>query len=82
TAVIGDSLTRKEHDSDRELQGQGIANMVAGLFGALPGAGATMVTTISLVKVGTTILGKPAGISPIRRISSVSKKITENRVTT
>ncbi len=42
TAVIGDSLTRKEHDSDRELQGQGIANMVAGLFGALPGAGATM----------------------------------------
>ncbi|CSB28583.1 Uncharacterised protein [Vibrio cholerae] len=45
-------------------------------------ASITMVTTISPVKVGTTILGKPAGISPIRRISSVSKKITENRVTT
>lgn len=51
TAVIGDSLTRKEHDSDRELQGQGIANMVAGLFGALPGAGATM-GTVTNIQVG------------------------------
>jgi len=44
TAVIGDSLTRKEHDSDKELRGQGLANMISGLFGALPGAGATMGT--------------------------------------
>ena len=44
TAVIADSLTRTEHDSDKELRGQGIANMIAGLFGALPGAGATMGT--------------------------------------
>ncbi|ENM5889455.1 SulP family inorganic anion transporter [Vibrio mimicus] len=51
TAVIGDSLTRKEHDSDRELQGQGIANMLAGLFGALPGAGATM-GTVTNIQVG------------------------------
>lgn len=51
TAVIGDSLTRKEHNSDRELQGQGIANMVSGLFGALPGAGATM-CTVTNIQVG------------------------------
>ncbi|WP_440055824.1 SulP family inorganic anion transporter [Pseudoalteromonas sp. T1lg65] len=51
TAVIGDSLTRTEHNSDKELQGQGIANMVAGLFGALPGAGATMGTVVN-VQVG------------------------------
>ncbi|MGB1291463.1 MAG: SulP family inorganic anion transporter, partial [Pseudoalteromonas sp.] len=51
TAVIGDSLTRTEHDSDKELRGQGIANMVAGLFGALPGAGATMGTVVN-VQVG------------------------------
>jgi SulP family sulfate permease len=44
TAVIGDSLTRKEHDSDKEQRGQGFANMISGLFGALPGAGATMGT--------------------------------------
>ncbi|NMR25881.1 SulP family inorganic anion transporter [Pseudoalteromonas sp. NEC-BIFX-2020_015] len=51
TAVIGDSLTRTEHDSDKELRGQGIANMVAGFFGALPGAGATMGTVVN-VQVG------------------------------
>lgn len=48
TAVIGDSLTREEHNSDKELRGQGIANMVAGLFGALPGAGATMGTVVNI----------------------------------
>ncbi|MGF1750330.1 MULTISPECIES: SulP family inorganic anion transporter [Vibrio] len=51
TAVIGDSLTRKEHDSDKELRGQGLANLVAGLFGALPGAGATM-GTVTNIQVG------------------------------
>ncbi len=51
TAVIADSLTRKEHDSDKELRGQGIANMLCGLFGALPGAGATM-GTVTNIQVG------------------------------
>ena len=51
TAVIGDSLTRKEHDSDKELRGQGIANILSGLFGALPGAGATM-GTVTNIQVG------------------------------
>ncbi len=51
TAVIGDSLTRKEHDSDKELRGQGFANILAGLFGALPGAGATM-GTVTNIQVG------------------------------
>jgi SulP family sulfate permease len=51
TAVIGDSLTRKEHDSDKELRGQGIANIISGLFGALPGAGATM-GTVTNIQVG------------------------------
>ncbi|MGZ9899553.1 SulP family inorganic anion transporter [Shewanella gaetbuli] len=51
TAVIGDSLTRKEHDSDKELRGQGLANMLSGFFGALPGAGATM-GTVTNIQVG------------------------------
>ena len=51
TAVIGDSLTRKEHDSDKELRGQGLANFISGLFGALPGAGATM-GTVTNIQVG------------------------------
>lgn len=51
TAVIGDSLTRKEHSSDKELRGQGLANMISGFLGALPGAGATM-GTVTNIQVG------------------------------
>ncbi|MDR4486626.1 MAG: SulP family inorganic anion transporter [Nitrospirales bacterium] len=35
-------MTRTQHDSNRELVGQGIGNMVSGFFGGIPGAGATM----------------------------------------
>ncbi len=48
TAVISDSLTRQQHKSDKELVGQGIANTVSGLFGGLPGAGATMGTVVNI----------------------------------
>lgn len=48
TAVIADSLTRTEHNSDKELIGQGIANIVSGVCGGLPGAGATMGTVVNI----------------------------------
>ncbi|MUL37348.1 SulP family inorganic anion transporter [Gloeocapsopsis dulcis] len=48
TAVIADSITRTQHNSDKELIGQGIANMVSGLCGGLPGAGATMGTVVNI----------------------------------
>lgn len=48
TAVVADSLTRTEHDSNKELIGQGIANIVSGIFGGLPGAGATMGTVVNI----------------------------------
>lgn len=48
TAVISDSLTRREHRSNKELVGQGVANMLSGLFGGLPGAGATMGTVVNI----------------------------------
>jgi sulfate permease, SulP family len=48
TAVISDSLTRTEHNSNKELIGQGLGNIVAGLFGGLPGAGATMGTVVNI----------------------------------
>ena len=44
TSLVDNSLTGTRHNPDRELVGQGIGNMVAGLIGALPGAGATMNT--------------------------------------
>ncbi|NJK61534.1 MAG: SulP family inorganic anion transporter [Synechococcaceae cyanobacterium SM2_3_1] len=48
TAVIADSLTRTEHQSNQELMGQGIGNIVSGLCGGLPGAGATMGTVVNI----------------------------------
>ncbi len=48
TSVVADSLTRQEHNSDKELVGQGIGNVMSGLFGGLPGAGATMGTVVAI----------------------------------
>lgn len=48
TSVVADSLTRTEHNSDKELIGQGMGNIMSGLFGGLPGAGATMGTVVSI----------------------------------
>ena len=48
TSVVADSITRQQHKSDKELIGQGIGNMMSGLFGGLPGAGATMGTVVSI----------------------------------
>nr|VFJ97160.1 MAG: sulfate permease, SulP family [Candidatus Kentron sp. LFY] len=54
TSLVADNMTRSHHDSDRELIGQGIGNMVAGLFGGLPGAGATMRTVVNIRAGGGT----------------------------
>lgn len=56
TAVIADSLTRKEHDSRKELIGQGIGNMISGICGGLPGAGATMGTVVNIQSGARTAL--------------------------
>ena len=47
-------MTRTYHRSNRELIGQGIGNTVAGLFGGLPGAGATMRTVVNIRAGGST----------------------------
>ncbi|HAG47906.1 MAG TPA: sodium-independent anion transporter [Gammaproteobacteria bacterium] len=56
TSLVSDEITRTHHKSDRELIGQGIGNTMSGLFGGLPGAGATM-RTMTNVKAG--------GLTPI-----------------
>ncbi|MEO1447502.1 MAG: SulP family inorganic anion transporter, partial [Cyanobacteria bacterium J06635_11] len=56
TSLVADNITRTQHDSDRELIGQGIGNMVSGLLGGLPGAGATMRTVINVKSGGKTPL--------------------------
>ncbi len=54
TSLVADSMTGNRHNPDRELIGQGIGNMAAGLIGALPGAGATMGTVINIRSGGST----------------------------
>ena len=54
TSLIADSLTGTRHNANRELVGQGIGNVVAGLFGGLPGAGATMGTVTNIRAGGST----------------------------
>jgi SulP family sulfate permease len=56
TSLVADNITRTQHQSDRELIGQGIGNCVAGIFGGLPGAGATMRTVVNVKAGGLTPL--------------------------
>ena len=47
-SLVADSLTGTRHKPNREVTGQGIANVAAGLLGALPGAGAPSGTTVNI----------------------------------
>jgi len=51
TSLVADNITRRFHNSDKELVGQGIGNLCAGLAGGIPGAGAT-IRTMSNVHAG------------------------------
>lgn len=56
TSVIADNMTKTKHNSNRELIGQGIGNMVAALIGGIPGAGATKGTVVNINSGGRTRL--------------------------
>lgn len=54
TSLVADNMTRTRHDSNQELIGQGVGNAVAGLFGGIAGAGATMRTVVNIRSGGHT----------------------------
>lgn len=54
TSLVADNMTRTRHNSDKELIGQGIGNSIAGFFGGIPGAGATMRTVVNIRSGGET----------------------------
>lgn len=56
TSLVADNMTRTFHDSDKELVGQGIGNLVAGFAGGVPGAGATIRTLANIQAGGRTAL--------------------------
>lgn len=54
TSVIADNVSKTKHSSNKELIGQGVGNAVSGLFGGIPGAGATMRTLVNVRSGGKT----------------------------
>ncbi len=54
TCVSLDTVTRSRHNSDRELIGQGIGNMVSSLVGGMPGAGTMGPTMVNVTSGGRT----------------------------
>lgn len=56
TSVVADNMTKTKHNPNQELIGQGIGNSVAGIFGGLPGAGATIRTVVNINAGGKTRL--------------------------
>jgi SulP family sulfate permease len=54
TSLVADTMTGTRHKSNQELIGQGVGNAVAGLFGGIPGAGATMRTVVNIRTGGET----------------------------
>ena len=54
TSLVADSFTGARHDPNRELVGQGIGNVAAGLIGGMPAAGATQLTVANILSGGRT----------------------------
>jgi SulP family sulfate permease len=48
TCVVLDALTRSRHNSNRELIGQGLGNLAAGVIGGIPGAGTMGATLVNM----------------------------------
>ena len=79
TSLVADNMTRTRHNSDKELIGQGVGNTVAGLFGAIPGAGATMRTVVNIRSGGETkisgMLHSLALLSVVLSLAPLAAKI-------
>lgn len=56
TSVAADNITKTKHNSNKELLGQGIGNIVSALFCGISGAGATMRTVVNVKSGGRTPL--------------------------
>lgn len=57
SAVVADGMTiRERHDPDRELIGQGLANLITPLFGGIPATGAIARTAVNVRSGGQTRL--------------------------
>ncbi|MDQ1277751.1 MAG: sulfate permease, SulP family, partial [Thermodesulfobacteriota bacterium] len=56
TCVILDVMTQSRHNSNKELMGQGLGNIVSALAGGIPGSGTMGPTLVNLASGGQTRL--------------------------
>ncbi len=76
TCVVLDALTKNRHNSNRELFGQGIANLAAFGAGGMPGAGTMGPTLVNVSSGGRTIRsGVAEGILVVLAILALSPLI-------
>ncbi len=57
TSVIVDNISKTRHNSNQELVGQGVGNMMSAMIGGLPGAGTTMTSILNTRTGARTKLG-------------------------
>ncbi|MDD4881596.1 MAG: SulP family inorganic anion transporter [Gallionellaceae bacterium] len=63
TCLVIDTLTNSQHDSNRELLGQGLGNIASALVGGIPGSGTMGPSAINISSGGATRLsGLMAGV--------------------
>jgi SulP family sulfate permease len=70
---VADNLTKTKHNSRWTVIGQGVGNIIAGIFGGIPGAGATM-GTVTNIKAGaqTKLSGIMKGVFLLLIVISVA----------
>jgi sulfate permease, SulP family len=56
TSIVADNMTKTQHNSNKELVGQGLGNIGVAAIGGIPGAGATMRTVVNINSGGKTRL--------------------------
>ncbi|MBR0032561.1 MAG: STAS domain-containing protein [Treponema sp.] len=94
SAAVADGMTGSKHDSDTELIGQGIANIVSPLFGGIPATGAIARTATNIKNGGKTpvagivhaitlllillFLGKFASFIPMAALAAVLINVAWN----
>lgn len=66
TCVVLDQMTRTRHEPNRELEAQGLANVVASTIGGIPGAGTMGASMVNLSSGGQTrISGVIEGVTAL-----------------
>ena len=56
TCLVVDSMTNSHHESNKELRGQGLANLASAVIGGVPGSGTMGGTMVNIASGGTSKL--------------------------